>query len=147
FTLRIRSSTKNFRCFFLLFMWHCSLPEAGSFLWTTTWEREDRSHQMQSDCLFLKEQYELVRESRKVLFDYCRTISPSDLIKENSSFGRGGSIRNLLVHIANTYEFWIARCGLKADVAFTKYDSKENIDSIVDLFDSVDKFMYEFMKM
>jgi uncharacterized damage-inducible protein DinB len=49
-------------------------------------------------------QYEFVRSSRAALLAYCQTISDENFILENSRFGRG-SIRNLLVHIGNTYEF------------------------------------------
>lgn len=101
---------------------------------------------MESIFNYAKEQYELVRESRKVLFTYCKTISPIDFVKENGSFGRGGSIRNLLVHIANIYEFWIAKHGLNKNIIFTSYDSKESITDIIDLFDAVDIIMYEFIE-
>ena len=101
---------------------------------------------MESVFKYAKEQYELVRESRKVLFDYCKTISPVDFLKENSSFGRGGSIRNLLVHITNTYEFWVAKYGLAKNIVFTSYDSKESISDIIDLFTVVDNIMYEFIE-
>src|SRR6476469_5938856 len=96
---------------------------------------------------YAKEQYELVRESRKVLFDYCKTISPGDFLNENSSFGRGGSIRNLLVHVANTYEFWIAKYGLNKSIVFTTYDSKQRISDIIDLYNSVDIIMCEFIEL
>ncbi|MEJ7680622.1 MAG: DinB family protein [Segetibacter sp.] len=62
-------------------------------------------------------------------------------------FGRGGSIRNLLVHVANAYEFWIAKHALNKNIIFTTYDSKENIIDIIDLFDAVDIIMYEFMEL
>src|SRR5687767_5939475 len=93
---------------------------------------------------FCKAQYELVRESRAVLFSYCETISESHLLSENNLYGRGGSLRNLLVHIANTYEFWIAKHGLNKDVVFTNYHSQKSIHDIKVLFDTVDNFMYEF---
>jgi uncharacterized damage-inducible protein DinB len=96
---------------------------------------------------YCKEQYEYVRDSRGVLLEYCKTISSNDLLGENHSFGRGGSIRNLLVHIANTYEFWIASCALKKTVVFTKYESIENIYDIIRLFDLVDNLMYELIAL
>lgn len=96
---------------------------------------------------FAKEQYELVRESRKVLFTYCKTISLIDFVTKNSSFGRGGSIRNLFIHIANTYQFWIAKHGLNKDIIFTTYDSKESINDIIYVFDTVDIIMYEFIDL
>jgi hypothetical protein len=50
---------------------------------------------MNSISDYYKKQYELVLESRKVLLDYCKTVSAPDFLNANSSFGRGGSIRNL----------------------------------------------------
>ena len=100
---------------------------------------------MESTSKYIREQYELVLESRTVLFDYCKTISSNDFLNENSSFGRGGSIRNLLTHIANTYEFWIAKHGLNKAIAFTPYDSLQNINDIIELFELIDTTMFEFI--
>ncbi len=95
---------------------------------------------------YATEQYDLVRESRKVLLGFCKTISADNFAKENSLFGNGGSIRNLFVHIANAYEFWITTCGLNKNIVFTKYESKENIRDIIDLFDTIDISMVEFIQ-
>ncbi|HEY1869803.1 MAG TPA: DinB family protein [Chitinophagaceae bacterium] len=100
---------------------------------------------MESFLKYTKEQYELVRESRKVLIAYCKTISPSDFLNENSSFGRGGSIRNLLTHIANTYEFWIGKYGLNKVVGFTSYNSIKNINDVIILFNVIDNLIFEFI--
>jgi len=102
---------------------------------------------MENGFNFCKQQYEFVRESRAVLFNYCKTISEKHFITENNLFGRGGSIRNLLVHIANTYEFWIAQQSLNHEVIFSTYDSKKTITDIVELFDIVDIFMNEFISL
>lgn len=103
--------------------------------------------QMEAIFNYVTEQYEAIRGSRNVLLDYCKTISEQDLINENSSFGRGGSVRNLLVHIANVYEFWIAKNALGREIIFTSYQSKQHIDEIIVLFEQVDIFMNEFIGM
>ena len=100
---------------------------------------------MKSTSSFLKSQYELVQQSRKVLFDYCEKISEKEFVAENTAFGRGGSIRNLLIHIANTYEFWIVKNALKKEKIFTEYSSKSTIKEIRPLFDSIDVEVYEFI--
>ncbi|MGO3164220.1 MAG: DinB family protein [Sphingobacteriaceae bacterium] len=92
------------------------------------------------------QQYSFVRDSRKVLFKYCQTIAPDDFTRENTSYGRGGSIRNLLVHIANTYEFWIARTALKMDVNYAEYASCKEMQDVMALFENVDHFMQEFIE-
>ncbi|MFD1604103.1 DinB family protein [Flavobacterium artemisiae] len=97
--------------------------------------------------MYLKKQYNLVLESRNVLFDYCKTIKNEDFINENSSFGRGGSMRNLLVHIANTYEFWIANISLKKSIVFSPYENYQNIEDVLKLFLSIDEFMDDFFEL
>jgi uncharacterized damage-inducible protein DinB len=93
---------------------------------------------------YTREQYYYVRDSRQVLFNYCRTISENDFLNQNTSFGRGGSIRNLLVHIVNTYEFWIAKHALKKHIVFSEYESKKTINDVVIIFLSIDSLMNEF---
>ncbi len=95
----------------------------------------------------ITEQYEAVRGSRKILLEYCSTIAPPHLLYENTSFGRGGSIRNLLVHIANVYEFWIAKNALQQIISFTGFESKTGIPEIVELFKSVDVHMDQYITL
>ena len=95
----------------------------------------------------MREQYELIQESRKVLFEYCKTVTSIDFLNENSSFGRGGSMRNLLTHIANTYEFWISKHGLNKDISFTSYNSIQNINDVIELFKKVDAAISEFIEL
>ncbi len=94
----------------------------------------------------LREQYGYICDSRHVLVEYCKTIGSKDFVNENSSFGRGGSMRNLLVHIVNTYEFWIGKHALKKDIVFTPYQSVENVDEVIGLFQKVDALMSEFIE-
>ena len=79
------------------------------------------------------------------MFEYCKTISPTDFVNQNTSFGRGGSVRNLLVHIVNTYQFWIAETALKQNVDYPKYEDVPDINSIIELFNEVDAFMETFI--
>ena len=94
---------------------------------------------------YTREQYEYIKGSRNVLFEYCKTISPEDFINQNTSFGRGGSIRNLLVHIANTYEFWIANLALQKKVTYAEYENHLTIQDVITLFDAVNIFMEELI--
>jgi uncharacterized damage-inducible protein DinB len=93
---------------------------------------------------YAKEQYEFVKDSRKVLFAYCKTISTDDFVNQNTSFGRGGSMRNLLVHIANVYEHWIAKIALKINITYSVYENHTTIEEVIVLFDQVDNFMQDF---
>jgi uncharacterized damage-inducible protein DinB len=101
---------------------------------------------MESETVYFELQYDLVLQSRQVLFDYCRTIAKNDLRNENSSFGRGGSIRNLLVHTANTYQFWIMKNALEREVDFTPYDAKNTVDEIESLFGEINEAVHAFIK-
>lgn len=89
-------------------------------------------------------QYDWVKGSRKVLLQYCDDISATDFCTENSSFGRG-SIRNLLVHIANAYEFWLGQQALKKDMVFTSYESVGNVEETRQLFGTIDELVEEFI--
>ena len=101
---------------------------------------------MESVFEYSNVQYELVRESRQVLFNYCESMDQSDFVAENKSFGRGGSIRNLLVHIANTYELWIGMRALNKIVDFTSYPSLNTVNDTILLFNAVDKMMHAFIE-
>ena len=83
--------------------------------------------------MYFQYQYEFVKSSRKVLLEYCKTLSDKDFVIENSTFGRG-SIRNLLVHIGNTYEFWIGSESLDKNIKFTEYDSVKNATGALKTF-------------
>ena len=92
----------------------------------------------------LNDQYNLVKSSRQVLLDYCGTISEKDFVTENSTFGRG-SIRNLLVHIGNTYEFWIGQQALSLGINFTEYATVADPVQAKALFVSIDRLVSRFI--
>jgi uncharacterized damage-inducible protein DinB len=94
--------------------------------------------------MYLHQQYSFVRSSRQVLLEYCQQISQADLLKENSSFGRG-SIRNLLVHIGNTYQFWIGKHGLNLTLNFTPYQSVNTVSEVDSLFSGIDFLVEKFI--
>lgn len=100
---------------------------------------------MNTAIAYATQQYEWVKESREVLFAYCRTISVKDFTDQNTSFGRGGSVRNLLVHNANTYQFWIGKISLHKNIEFTPFDSCAHIDQVIACYASVDHLMQEFV--
>lgn len=91
-------------------------------------------------------QYEFVRSSRKVLLGYCKTLADKDFIIEYSTFGRG-SIRNLLVHIGNTYEYWIGRHSLNKNIKFTEYHSVKSVAEVEALFSNIDSLLEEFISV
>lgn len=95
------------------------------------------------DLLHFQNQYTFINESREILFNYCKTISKEHFIKEHKDFGRG-SIRNLFVHIANVYEFWIASKALRREIVFTTFESVEDMEGVEHLFAQVDEYVTTF---
>jgi uncharacterized damage-inducible protein DinB len=96
--------------------------------------------------MYFKHQYEFIKSSRRVLLEYCKTLSDQHFLIENSTFGRG-SIRNLLVHIGNTYEFWIGRESLKKSIKFTEYNSVKDVMEAEDFFTGIDSLLEEFINV
>jgi len=94
--------------------------------------------------MYFQVQYEFVKSSRKVLLEYCKNLSAENFLIENSAFGRG-SVRNLLVHIGNTYEFWIGRESLKKDMKFTEYNSVKDVIEAEVFFYNIDSLLEEFI--
>lgn len=101
---------------------------------------------MQPFSQYAQQQYEYIKEARKVLFDYCRTIKPEDIIDQNTSFGQGGSIRNLLIHNANCYAIWIGKRTLGKDVVPARPEDHISMEHIEVLFAKVDEYMQEFIQ-
>lgn len=95
---------------------------------------------------YAKAQYQLVKGSREVLIEYCKTVTPNHFIAQNTSFGRGGSMSNLLVHIVNTYQYWIEMIALGRKLDFNTYESKKDINEVIRLFEAVDTSMLEFFE-
>lgn len=92
----------------------------------------------------IQTQYELVKQSREILLDYCAGISPKDFTAENSTFGRG-SIRNLLVHTGNTYEFWIGEQALQKVKVPTPYHAIPAVNELRLFYKDIDMLMEEFL--
>ncbi len=73
----------------------------------------------------LKEQYKLTLSSRAVLLDYCASIKPDELLKPIKEFN-DSTIMSMLLHIANTYLFWLKRFAGKQE--FEYFDEKNITD-------------------
>ena len=84
--------------------------------------------------------------SRAALFGYCNTIVPEDLLQAQLPFGRGGSIRNLLVHNVNTYQYWVLNVGLHRNVSYTEYDSVKTVAEIAGLFEPINEGVFTLIK-
>lgn len=92
----------------------------------------------------LQHQYMHVKLSREVLFEFCRSLSADHFMFEHANFGRG-SVRNLLVHVANVYQFWIGAKALGRDDPFTPFEAVVNMEQIHLLFKGIDDLMDTFL--
>lgn len=88
----------------------------------------------------LKQQYDFVLSSRNTLLNYIGCISENDFLTDNSSFGRG-SIRNLLVHICQTYCAWIGERALGIEQEFLPFERYQTLKNCQAYFNQVDKYI------
>lgn len=93
---------------------------------------------------FLVAQYELVRGSRKVLLDYCETLSAADLLRNLNTFG-SRSIRYLLVHVVNTYYNWLEQFGMAKEPRVFKEELYNSVSEIRDLYQHTDEMVLNFL--
>lgn len=91
----------------------------------------------------LKQQYDFILSSRNTLLNYIRDISEQDFLTNNTSFGRG-SIRNLLVHIGQTYCSWIGERSLGIEQKFLPFENYKNLQDCQTYFDQADEYISLF---
>ena len=93
-----------------------------------------------------KQQYELIKSSREVVFQYCEKISPEDYVKAVDGFGRG-TICITQAHIGRTYIFWLADFGMKKQISYPPYESYKNLNDVLQLFENVNEVVEEFLTL
>ena len=91
----------------------------------------------------LKEQYKLVLGSREVLLNYCGTLTTSDLTKEIDSFKKS-SVMYMLLHIANTYLFWLKRFAFNQEFEYFSVENVKDIEGVIKAFDEVNIAVNKF---
>lgn len=92
----------------------------------------------------LLKQYELLRESREVLFSYLETLDARHYREEIESFGHG-SIRNLQVHVANAYIHWLPRFALQQDAPYFDPSKINGVGQVRPLYEQVDLQVGRFL--
>lgn len=100
---------------------------------------------MKNSSGILQRQYDLIKSSRQVVFQFCEKFSHIDYTKEITGIGRG-SVRNLQVHIANTYIFWLANFAMKQSHSFPPYESFKDLKSVLKIYEIADKVVYQFLE-
>jgi uncharacterized damage-inducible protein DinB len=94
---------------------------------------------------FLTLQYEMVLDARAVLLKYCSTISDENFCLSNPNFGRGGSIRNLMVHIGNTYRGWLSEF-IGVPFIAREYSELVDVKSCESYFESTNDLVFAFIE-
>lgn len=92
----------------------------------------------------LLRQYDLVKERRETLFQYCNTISQEHFTFDHESFG-GRSIQYLFVHVANTYTFWLGHFTSIVTMPFAKPEDYLKLNDIKILFATIDTITEKFL--
>ena len=92
----------------------------------------------------LKEQYKLALSSRAVLLDYCSAIKPGDILKPLKEFS-DSSIMSMLLHIANTYLFWLKRFAGKQEFEYFDQKNIKDITGVRKAFDESNKVVTSFL--
>ncbi len=101
---------------------------------------------METPYDFLREQYIYVHGARGILLDYCKKITPEHFLFENPSFGNGGSMRNLLVHTANSYQAWIGGRVLGKSIQKLNFSDYRHVNDIAILYAAIDELMAAFFE-
>ena len=91
----------------------------------------------------LSAQYELVKGARGALFTYCATTG-EDFFKPVPTFN-DNSIRDLWVHIANTYISWLDNFALDGTRTFYDNEEVQTLYQIKTIFDDVDLIVNDFL--
>lgn len=92
----------------------------------------------------LNRQYELVKNTRELLFAFCEKLDADDYIKELDGFG-WGSIRNLHTHVAECYQSWLGNFGLKENITFAEPGMVSNVQDMRGIFSEVDDLASRFL--
>jgi uncharacterized damage-inducible protein DinB len=92
----------------------------------------------------LSAQYEFVKSARGALFMYCATTG-GDFFKPVPTFN-DNSIRDLLLHIANTYISWLDNFGLDGMRTFYDNEQVQTLYQVKTIFDEVDLIVNDFLE-
>jgi uncharacterized damage-inducible protein DinB len=89
--------------------------------------------------------YGWVRETREVLLKHCEMLGSELLTAKLDNFGFG-SIRNLLVHVAECYQWWLDGFPFQRDFANMPHEDYPDIYSIRAAYREVDVIFDRFVK-
>ena len=91
------------------------------------------------------QQYALVTSARAVLLDYCAGLAPAHFATPVAALNNG-SIRELLVHVAGCYHYWLGEVGLSRPTARLRPEAVPDVAALRAVFAEVDALVAEFMQ-
>ena len=89
------------------------------------------------------ETYARIRRTRRVLFSYCESLPPELYIRHIPKLG-GHSMRNLHVHVAECYQWWLAEFPFDTKVAYADKSSYGDVAAVRKLFTRADRAVAAF---
>lgn len=92
----------------------------------------------------LRVMYGWVKDTRKGLLDYCSELTPAAFVQEDAAIGHG-SIRNLLLHMADCYTYWLAGFALGEDRQGLLAADYPDVAAIQRVFAQADGYMDRFL--
>lgn len=92
----------------------------------------------------LNQQYKLMQSARAVLFSYIDTLTIAHFTEDLPAFG-DSSIRSLLVHTANTYQFWLGSFAQSKELPIIKSLMIVNMGEVRRIFREVNELTENFL--
>jgi uncharacterized damage-inducible protein DinB len=89
-------------------------------------------------------QYQLVKEAREVLFDFCESIGWNNYIQAVENFGQG-NIRDTQAHIVNAYIHWIGNFALQKKLPYIAIATINSFQEMRNEYHKIDSLMEEFI--
>lgn len=90
------------------------------------------------------EQYQLVKSSRQVVFNFCNRLPIQQYVEKMNQ--QGASIRHLHLHVANTYVHWISGFAMSNKIVYYQPDEYENIAAVEAVYQEIDELVSGFIE-
>jgi uncharacterized damage-inducible protein DinB len=94
----------------------------------------------------LLHQYQLVLGARGALLTYCEQINSNQLLQPIPGFNNS-SIQSLMVHVANTYIYWLVIVGQQNQRPYFNEADIKDITALRQMFEQVDVAVNDFLTL
>ena len=93
----------------------------------------------------LTQQYDLIKDSRQVVLDFCNTFTTEQLTQGHGYFS-GRSIHDLLVHVADVYLYWLGNFALGKPLNIHDPNTIQSFGEITNLYEHADSTVLDFLQ-